>query len=42
MWEVVLGRAISGAGSSALGVVAALLISGTLTDSTHEINKVPL
>lgn len=28
MWQVILGRAVSGAGSSALGVVAALLISG--------------
>lgn len=28
MWQVILGRAVSGAGSSAMGVVAALLISG--------------
>lgn len=29
MWQVILGRAVSGAGSSAMVVVAALLISGT-------------
>ena len=51
MFQVVLGRAISGAGSSALGVVAALIISGTyrhpqadqtLAVISHDVDLVPL